>query len=347
MYTPLCSPVPSVCVHPTTTQCWACWPSIAPWLGVRLSLSGCIVSGGTLPVGTSVVPAQTTAITGVYSATFRAPSVTEYQRRRGWPSTGTGAVFRPEQVNLCYVNNVFLYGEIRHDRGMCVSYTKQSHSVWYQLSISINQSIIQSINQGIFQPVYPQYNDDKLPKQVFVLNNAPLKWPAPMAHSPRLGLVTWRYEVRVPVGADICHRGCAYTMLQNVQRYGVYSAAYGTVHYKEPLKSFEIRVVHIVPASGFLLSRYCNDRAKSDIKQFSHLRDPKINLVWPHPCCWLRGSVQPRLTRRPVYLVRPLDTAMDCVSTRVSVPCLAVCLTRTGSHTLQLSFANKINIIVC
>ena len=27
-----------------------------------------------------------------------------------------------------------------------------------------------------------------------------------------------------------------------IQRHGVYSAAYGTVHCKEPLKSFEIRV---------------------------------------------------------------------------------------------------------
>ena len=61
-------------------------------------------------------------------------------------------------------------------------------------------------------------------------------------HSYRLGLVTWRYHVRIPVGPDICHRGCAYTVLLNVQRPGVYSAAYGTVHYKEPLKSFEIKV---------------------------------------------------------------------------------------------------------
>ena len=45
-------------------------------------------------------------------------------------------------------------------------------------------------------------------------------------------------------GSDICHRGCAYTVLQTVQRPGVCSAAYGTVHYKEPLKSFEIRVGH-------------------------------------------------------------------------------------------------------
>ena len=60
-----------------------------------------------------------------------------------------------------------------------------------------------------------------------------------MAHSYRLGLVTWRYQVLIPDGPDICHRDCAYTVLQTVQRPGVYSAAYGTVHYKEPLKSFD------------------------------------------------------------------------------------------------------------
>ena len=71
--------------------------------------------------------------------------------------------------------------------------------------------------------------------------------PTPMAHSYRLGLVTWGYQVRIPVGTDIC--GCAYTVLQPVQIHGVYSAAYGTVHYKEPLKSFERRVGHS-PGSG-------------------------------------------------------------------------------------------------
>ena len=69
-------------------------------------------------------------------------------------------------------------------------------------------------------------------------------WPAPMAHSYRLGLVIWVYQVRIPVGPDICHRGCAYTVLQTVQRPGVYSAAYGCVHYKQPLKAFELRVGH-------------------------------------------------------------------------------------------------------
>ena len=65
-----------------------------------------------------------------------------------------------------------------------------------------------------------------------------------MAHSYRLWLVTWRYQVRIPIGPDICHRGCAYTVLQTIQRPAVYSAAVGNVHYKEPLKSFEIRVGH-------------------------------------------------------------------------------------------------------
>ena len=65
-----------------------------------------------------------------------------------------------------------------------------------------------------------------------------------MAHSYRLGLVIWRYQVQIPIGPDICHRGCAYTVLKTVQRPGVYSAAYGTVHYKERLKSFKIRVGH-------------------------------------------------------------------------------------------------------
>ena len=71
-----------------------------------------------------------------------------------------------------------------------------------------------------------------------------------MAHSYRLRLISWRYQVRIPVWKDICRRGCAYTVLQTGKRPGVYSATCGTVHYKEPLKSFEIRVGHS-PGSGF------------------------------------------------------------------------------------------------
>ena len=69
----------------------------------------------------------------------------------------------------------------------------------------------------------------------------------PMVHSYRLGLVTLGYQVRIPVGPDICYRGCGYTGLQTMQIHGVYSAAYGTVHYKKP---FEIRVGH---RTGFWL----------------------------------------------------------------------------------------------
>ena len=39
---------------------------------------------------------------------------------------------------------------------------------------------------------------------------------------------------------NFSHRGCAYPVIQAVQMNGVHSAAYGTVHNKEPLKSFEI-----------------------------------------------------------------------------------------------------------
>ena len=69
------------------------------------------------------------------------------------------------------------------------------------------------------------------------------------------------------IGPDICHRGWAYTVLQTVQRPGVY----GTVHYKEPLKSFEIGVGHS-PASGFFLSRYCHDCAESNIHIHMYLK---------------------------------------------------------------------------
>ena len=69
-----------------------------------------------------------------------------------------------------------------------------------------------------------------------------------------------------PGRADICHCGCAYTVLQTVQMHGVYSAAYGTVHYKEALKSFEIRVGHS-PGFGLpsvaTLPRLCRKRRKT------------------------------------------------------------------------------------
>ena len=84
-----------------------------------------------------------------------------------------------------------------------------------------------------------------------------------MTHSYRLGLVTWKYQVRIPVGPGIFHRGCAYTVLKTVQRHGVYSGAYGTVHCKELLKSF--RVGH---SPGVGLSLHCIDSAKSHVKQY-------------------------------------------------------------------------------
>ena len=50
-----------------------------------------------------------------------------------------------------------------------------------------------------------------------------------------MGLVTWRYQIRIPIGPDICHRAwlCIYNA-SNCSRLRtvVYSVDYGTVHYK-------------------------------------------------------------------------------------------------------------------
>ena len=61
-----------------------------------------------------------------------------------------------------------------------------------------------------------------------------------------------------PGRPDICHGGCAYTALRTVQRPGVCSDAYGTVHYKEPLNSFGFPSVAILPQC-----------AENDAKQYS------------------------------------------------------------------------------
>ena len=63
--------------------------------------------------------------------------------------------------------------------------------------------------------------------------------PAQVADLVSLWLETQMHRVEIPAGSDICHRGCAYAVFQTVQRTGVYSAVYVTVHYKEPLKSFD------------------------------------------------------------------------------------------------------------
>ena len=53
-----------------------------------------------------------------------------------------------------------------------------------------------------------------------------------MAHSIRMGL-------EKSYCSDVCHRGCAFTVLQTVQRPRVCSDVYDTVHYIEPLKLFD------------------------------------------------------------------------------------------------------------
>ena len=48
-----------------------------------------------------------------------------------------------------------------------------------------------------------------------------------------------KYWVRIPAGSDIFHRGCAYTVLQTIQKPGQYNVVYGIVHEKEPLPLFD------------------------------------------------------------------------------------------------------------
>ena len=61
-----------------------------------------------------------------------------------------------------------------------------------------------------------------------------------MAHSVRLIVVrNQRYSVRIPARSDVCHRGWEYRVLQTVQMPGFCSAVCATVHYKEPMKSFD------------------------------------------------------------------------------------------------------------
>ena len=82
---------------------------------------------------------------------------------------------------------------------------------------------------------------------------------------------TWMYQIRILVGPDICYRGCANAVFHTVRRPGVYSAVYATVHYTEPLKSFEIRV-ELSPGLGLpsvtILPQYAEN---DDILQYTYI----------------------------------------------------------------------------
>ena len=106
-----------------------------------------------------------------------------------------------------------------------------------------------------------------------------------MDHSYRLWLLTWMYQARIPVGSDISHRGCAYTVLQTVQRHGVYSAVYDTVHYKESLKVFEIRVWHS-PGFGLPSVAILHQYAESNVKQYTYICTRMEMFYNNHPKNW-------------------------------------------------------------
>ena len=65
-------------------------------------------------------------------------------------------------------------------------------------------------------------------------------------------------------GSFLSTGACNQVRIQ-VQKHAVYSAAYCTVHHKEPLRSLVIKVEH--SHLYFLLSRYCHDCVESDVKQ--------------------------------------------------------------------------------
>ena len=78
--------------------------------------------------------------------------------------------------------------------------------------------------------------------RVIFRNNIQLCKSLPPIQQPTNSVLLWlktqRYWVQIPVGSDVCHRGCAYTVLQTAQMPGVCSAVSSSVHFKKPLKSF-------------------------------------------------------------------------------------------------------------
>ena len=83
-------------------------------------------------------------------------------------------------------------------------------------------------------------------------------WPAPMAHSYRLRLVAWRYQVRIPVGSDIVITGV------HIQWYKLFKGLECTV-----LPMVLCTIKNPWSYSGFLLSRYRHDCAESEVRQYS------------------------------------------------------------------------------
>ena len=91
--------------------------------------------------------------------------------------------------------------------------------------------------------------------------------PPPMAHSYRLRVVSWGYQVRIPVGRIFVivavHIQCS--KLFKGMECTVLLMVLCTI--KNPLSHSKYEY-GIVPASGFRLSRYCHDCAESDVKQY-------------------------------------------------------------------------------
>ena len=82
-----------------------------------------------------------------------------------------------------------------------------------------------------------------------------------------------------PAASDICHRDCEFTVLQTIQRLEVCTVVYGTVHYKEPLKSLNNSMAKYRLRTSYpILPKLCRKRRKPI---FTHSPILAVNIVSP------------------------------------------------------------------
>ena len=112
---------------------------------------------------------------------------------------------------------------------------------------------------------------------VHVLSNAGLGlWPTPMALSMRLWLETQRYWARILAESDFCNRGCSFqsSKLFKGLDCAVPSMILCTI---KTLKLFKKSREWSRLRASFLLSRYCNDFAESNVKHMSLKPESALN----------------------------------------------------------------------
>ena len=73
----------------------------------------------------------------------------------------------------------------------------------------------------------------------------------------------------IPAGSDICHRGCAYIVLQTVQRFGVYSAVYSVYQTIKRRNNVVCPVcTGCIPAGSDICHRGCAYKVLQTVQRF-------------------------------------------------------------------------------